>query len=269
VTRRTAAVLCSLAAIVTVGCASALKKPPTVAELGGGGVATEASSDQVEAWLGVGERELAAARSEASVERARQCFLNAMKADPSRVEGFFGAARTTAWLIEHDPDSRRRDELAVEGVQIGQLCLRHHPGVAECTYRLALAVGQQARERPSTANDGLDVMVDLLRQVIAAAPGLDHAGGHRVLALVLLRAPGWPTGPGDPEEGLDQARAAVAAFPDYPPNQLVLGEALLDNGRRTDARRAFERSFELARAADDPEAAEWAAQADEALSELR
>ena len=42
---------------------------------------------------------------------------------------------------------------------------------------------------------------------------------------MLLRAPGWPLGPGDPEAALPEAQAAARLAPDYPPNQLVLGEA--------------------------------------------
>jgi hypothetical protein len=157
-------------------------------------------------------------------------------------------------------------------VQIGQWCRRLYPADPECTYRLALAVGQQARERTSTATDGLDVMVELLGVVIDEAPDLDFAGGQRVLALLLLRAPGWPTGPGDPEMALEHAEAAVEAFPDYPPNQLVLGEALSDNGRREEAVERLERGIGLARTRrdeGDPEAADWIAQAEEALAKLR
>ncbi len=96
----------------------------------------------------------------------------------------------------------------------------------DCDYRLALALGQQARERPATAADALPRITALLAQVVAAAPELDEAGGQRVLALVLLRAPGWPVGPGDPEQGLAQAREAVRLSPAYPPNLLALAEAL-------------------------------------------
>jgi hypothetical protein len=136
--------------------------------------------------------------------------------------------------------------------------------VPECRYRLALAVGQQARERPSTATDGLDVMVDLLLGLVAEAPQLDMSGPDRVLALVLLRAPGWPGGPGDEEAGLEHAHAAVQREPDHPPNQLVLGEALLDNGRVDEGRRALDRALVLAEELvrrGDVEAAEWAVEA--------
>jgi hypothetical protein len=160
--------------------------------------------------------------------------------------------------------------LAVEAVQISQWCGRLHPEVVECDYRLALAVGQQARERSATAVDGLDVMVELLEGVIAEDPELDDAGGHRVLALVLLRAPGWPTGPGDPEIGLDHARLAVEIAPGYPPNQLVLGEALIENGQRDEAVEALERGVELAgERAGDPDAVEWLTSARETLAGLR
>ena len=137
---------------------------------------------------------------------------------------------------------------------------------------MALAVGQQARERPSTGADGLDVMIELLEGLIAEAPDLDRGGPDRVLALVLLRAPGWPTGPGDPETALDHARAAVAWFPDYPPNRAVLAEALADNDRADEARRAWERVLESTtalEAAGEPEAGQWRREAEEALRTLR
>lgn len=205
-----------------------------------------------------------------AVARSQTLYLEAMRAEGAPVEAFLGAAQATAWMVEHEADADRREELAVGGVQIGQHCVRLFPSEVECTYRLALAVGQQARERPSTAVDGLDVMVELLEEVIAAEPELDFAGGDRVLSLVFLRAPGWPTGPGDPEDGLVHALAAVGSFPDYPPNQLVLAEALLENDRREEARPAFERGAELARIAieaGDPEAVEWLAQAEQGLAE--
>lgn len=90
------------------------------------------------------------------------------------------------------------------------------------------------------------------------------------MAVLLLRAPGWPTGPGDPESGLEHARAAVEIAPEYPPNQLVLAEALAENGEREAAAQVLERGVELAKAGNGgPEAADWLARAEEALGDLR
>ena len=145
-------------------------------------------------------------------------------------------------------------------------------GKHRCTYRLALAIGQQARERSSTALDGLKQMTALLEQVIAAAPLLDAAGGHRVLALVLLRAPGWPTGPGDPDAALEHARQADTLAPDRAQNLLALAEALARTGAPDQARGVYERAARLAgdrAAAGDPDAVDLHQSAVRALVALR
>lgn len=255
---------------IVAGCSSALREPPPVAELtAGAGRAAAATADPA-SLVAEADRELDRRPDAAAVRRAQALYLRAASLDHPPAEAFIGAAEATGWLVEHEPDGGRRTELAIQGVQLGQWCRRLYPTHPECTYRLALAVGQQARERPATAVDGLDVMVELLEEVIARDPELDFAGGHRVLALVLLRAPGWPTGPGDPELGLGHAREAAAAFPDYPPNQLVLGEALLANGDDTAGRAALERGIDLANGPDaGPEAADWVAEAEEALAAVR
>ena len=87
--------------------------------------------------------------------------------------------------------------------------------------------------------------------------------------MLYARAPGWPTGPGDPDRALAEARKAVELRPDYPPNQLALGEALALTKDPQDARSARTRALELARqrkAAGDPDAGEWIREAQEALT---
>jgi hypothetical protein len=256
--------------LLPLGCTSALKEPPPVSVLAGG---PPASADvDVGALLARADDHLARRPDIGAVTNARQLYLEAISTSAPPLEGFIGAARATAWLIEHVDDGRRREELAVEGVQIGQWCRRHHPDAPECRYHLALSVGQQAREKPSTATDGLEVMVGLLEALVAEAPEIDRAGPDRTLALVLLRAPGWPTGPGDPEFGLEHARAAVEAYPEHPPNQLVLGEALLENGLPVEARAALELGVAQAQALvehGDADAAKWLAKGREALASLR
>jgi tetratricopeptide (TPR) repeat protein len=176
--------------------------------------------------------------------------------------------RAAAFRVEREKDASARARLAEQEVQLGQWCQRRAPAEAACDYRLAIALGQQARERPSTGKDALGRMVELLHKAIAAAPALDSAGPHRVLALVLLRAPAWPIGPGDPEAALAEARTAARLFPDAPENQLALGEALGKNDRPDEARNAYQRALALAQAAleaGDPDAERWRADASAGL----
>lgn len=93
-----------------------------------------------------------------------------------------------------------------------------------------------------------------------------------MLALVLLRAPSWPLGPGDPEAALAEAREAARRFPDAADNQLALGEALAANGSRGGARAAYTRALALAtaaRGAGDLDAAGWVAEARSGLDKTR
>ena len=127
----------------------------------------------------------------------------------------------------------------MSAVQTSQWCQRRQPELAACDYWLALAVGLQAREVRITADDGLKKMVAGLQRAIDKDPEYDEAGPHRVMALVLLRAPSWPVGPGDAEAGLEQAKKAVALRPGFPPNLFALGEAHAALKDRAAAREAY------------------------------
>ncbi len=258
--------------VLAAGCAPALREPPPVSALGGRRIQPPQGSAFAAELLTQSEESFARRPDVGQVESARELFLTAARADEAGVKGLLGAARASAWLIEHEKDGARRAALATEAVQICQWCERRAPKNIECVYRLALALGQQARERPTTASDALPRIVAMLEQVIATDPRLDAAGGHRVLALTLLRAPGWPAGPGDVDAGLEHAREADRLVPRHPDNLLVLAEALAKTGDVAGARRTYERAEALARAradAGDPDAAEWAASAAAARSALR
>jgi hypothetical protein len=276
---RGARLVAAPAALLTLlglgGCAAALRQPPPVAAIGAptsGQARDTPKPEDVDRALADGAAAFARRPDVTAVNQAYTDYLAAARGDESRVDGLLGAMRVAAWLVEHEADAARRSALTTEAVQAGQWCRTRAPANIECAYRLALALGQQAREHPSTAKDGLSRMVAFLEEVIASAPGLDHAGGHRVLALVLLRAPGWPAGPGDAEAALEHARQADRLSPDCADNLMVLGEALARAGDAGPARSAYERAERLARAraaTGDPDAGETAESAARALKALK
>jgi tetratricopeptide (TPR) repeat protein len=256
------------AATFVAACASALREPPPVAQMAGSSAAPRASPADVDRLLAEGRTSFAKRPDRAEVRSAQRSFLAAARADETRVEGLLGVARVSSWMIEHEPDAAERDRLVAVAIEASQWCERRDPESAACAYALAQALGQQARERPSTSHDGLERMVQALQRAAVARPGLDDGGPERVLALVYLRAPGWPLGPGDPEAGLAAAQKAVTLAPDHPPNQLALAEALARAGRRAEVHAAYERALALARqraAAGDPDAPEWVAEAERGL----
>jgi hypothetical protein len=255
----------SAAALAALACASALREPPPVGALAPGTSGARSADDLLR------EADAAWARraDPREAEAAQALYLDAAAADERRVDALLGAMRALAFRVERERDAGTRGRLAQQEVQLGQWCQRRAPQEPACDYQLALALGQQARERAATGKDALGKMVELLRRAIGTAPALDSGGPHRVLALVLLRAPGWPMGPGDPEAALGEARAAVTLFPDAAPNQLVLAEALVKNDAPAPARAAYQRALELATAAaatGDPDAEGWRTEASAGLS---
>jgi hypothetical protein len=109
-------------------------------------------------------------------------------------------------------------------------------------------------------------MLQSLDTAESADPNYDKAGPARVRALVLIRAPGWPLGPGDTDAGLAAARRAVTLQPDYPPNVLALAEALSKTGDANGARDSYSHARDLAQALPPgAERDDWLREADDAL----
>ncbi len=246
--------------VAGAGCTAALKEPPPISTLQHGPAGTVPAA----ALLQEASEEFARRPDPAAVRRSEGLCLAAAQADEAQVDGLVCAVRAKAWLAEREKDVKVRTDLAVSGVQAGQWCLRRDPASTPCKFWLAVALGLQARDRPTTVEDGLKRMAQLLREAAREAPLYDEAGPERVLAILLLRAPGWPIGPGDVEEALVHARTAAELRPGYPPNQLALGEALLRNDDRARGAEVLRRAIELSGKAPwsaDPDAPGWVADA--------
>ncbi len=164
------------------------------------------------------------------------------------IEALAAAVAADAKRSDAETDSKTRAELADDAQRNAQACLAQAPQAAACLYYHGIALGLQARAHPLRANDALKGMLDALAGADTADPGFDQAGPSRVKALVLVKAPAWPLGPGDAEAGLASARRAVSLRPDYPPNVLALAEALAKNGDAKNAREAYGHARELAQA---------------------
>jgi hypothetical protein len=185
---------------------------------------------------------------------------------PTSIEGLVAGIQADSARSDHAPDGQTRAQLADEAGAYAEACLARAPQAAGCLYGRGLALGLQARAHPASAGASLKEMLDALNKADAADPNYDQAGPSRVRALVLLRAPGWPVGPGDADAGLAAARRAVELQPQYPPNLLALGEALSKTGDANGARDAYTRARAAAQALPVTEdRADWLREADQGL----
>jgi hypothetical protein len=185
---------------------------------------------------------------------------------PTSVESLAAQIRMDAQRSDHESDPKTRAELAAQASRDATVCLARDPQAVACLYGHALALGLDARAHPMRAGELLKNMLEALAGAEAADPDYDQAGPARVRALVLIRAPGWPLGPGDPEAGLVAARHAISLRPQYPPNLLALAEALAKTGDAQGARANYARARDAARALPPTaDRDDWLRQADQAL----
>lgn len=170
-------------------------------------------------------------------------------ADSGTLDQYVTAIKANSDRSDHEADGKVRADLATQSSSMADDCLALNAQAAPCQYGKALATGMEARAHPTQALGLLKIMLQNLDAAAATDPNYDKAGPSRVRALVLIRAPGWPLGPGDTEAGLEAARKAVSLQPDYPPNALALAEALSKTGDAKGAHEGYQRALELAQAA--------------------
>jgi hypothetical protein len=207
---------------------------------------------------------------------AAACTTQLQPAPPKSNVGPMQTPRSTAELAaaievastrsDHETDPKIRAELATQAAQDADECLAHDSQAAACLYGRAVALGLNARAHPTRAGEILNSMLENLARAESADSTYDEAGPARVRALVLIRAPGWPLGPGDAEAGLVAARRAAALRPLFPPNLLALAEALSKNGDNAAARESYARARDAAQALPDAAARDqWLREADQGL----
>jgi predicted Zn-dependent protease len=152
------------------------------------------------------------------------------------------AVQHDADLLDQTRDAAARKQLLAAAASSAAQCLSQSPNNAACPYAQAQVLGLQARERPLEGISLLKDMLASLSRAEALDPSLDHAGPARLTAIVLLRAPPWPLGPGDVDAAITAAQRAVKRDPTYPPNLITLGEAQSKLGASGDARSNFARA---------------------------
>jgi hypothetical protein len=198
------------------------------------------------------------------------CHTTAVKAPPAPIaqspDQLVRAIADDAKRSDQASDAKVREALAADALGKAQACVADAPQDAGCLYYDGVALGLDARAHPGRALETLKTMLKALERAEAKDPNYDQAGPSRVRALVLIRAPGWPLGPGDPDAGLSAAKHAVELKPNYPPNQLALAEAQAKIGDAQGAQQSYRLARDLAAALPaNAERDDWLKQADQGL----
>lgn len=106
---------------------------------------------------------------------------------------------------------------------------------ARADFLTAEALGIRVRHHPSSA---LSAIGDIHQHALVAYrtnKRMYSGAAIRLLGMLLVKAPPWPQGPGDPDEGLRLLDEAIREFPDRPEAYAHKAEALLDQSRIKEA----------------------------------
>lgn len=113
-------------------------------------------------------------------------------------------------------------------VPLSEVAVARRPLDARAQYTLALNVGLETQnQNPKDALLNVGWILSALDVAMAEDEALDEGGPLRVMGLLYLRAPSWPTSIGDPDKAHELLTRAAASYPAHPLNHLALAESRL------------------------------------------
>lgn len=154
---------------------------------------------------------------------------------PDSAEARYLAAKACGWLRDYGEqtvcyEAARARTRVVDCVELAQGAVKLAPDDAQVQYLLALNIGLEL-EHSSIGSASLIIrpFVKTLEKVIELDETVDEGGALRILGALYLKAPPWPTGPGDLDKALELLERAVEEHPEHPLNHLFMAEALLED----------------------------------------
>lgn len=158
-----------------------------------------------------------------SVERSYASYKQvlAIRADDYVI--LWEAARTAVWLSNFGPEDKQ-DDYARAGITWANTAVKIKPDGEEGLFYDGALAGKLAELDMAYGLDGLKIIQKRMRQLIEMKSTYIYGGPDRVLAIVLMRSPGSPIGPGDWDEAEKHMTRALEIDPNWPENQLYMAE---------------------------------------------
>ena len=101
-------------------------------------------------------------------------------------------------------------------------------------------LGLQATTKLVGAKFMVPSVRDAAKKAMSIDSCFDRGGPGRVLGSLYAEAPPWPASIGDPDKGVEILQQALKCAPDYPQNNLLLGNALVKAERYDEAKQQYQ-----------------------------
>lgn len=192
--------------------------------------------DSVPELIEMSDRGVERSRSVAVLGLAAAAMEKALTLAPDDPDVVWRAARCFALLAENldnNPDlalrmARHAEDFAHRAIDLA-------PDRPEGYYWTAAAAGLAALHQLAPGRAMQEAIEKPARHLVEAHPDFMEAGGLRILGALLVKAPSWPAGVGDVDEGTELLERAVKEHRENPLNHLFLAQAYAKVGRRREA----------------------------------
>jgi hypothetical protein len=179
------------------------------------------------------------------LEAVRQSLAAAEKLirlEPNGERANFLAARAVLWLEEFGDATVEREKLAENGYRYALAALAKNDRLAEYHFIAGALLGMQMQLALVPKLSDVKTVHEHLSRAVELDVSFEQGAPLRALGMLLIRAPAWPTGVGDPDTGIEQLERAARLFPSFPANPIYLAEGYLALDRRADAVAALSRA---------------------------
>jgi tetratricopeptide (TPR) repeat protein len=177
----------------------------------------------------------------ADMENALLALDKASKLEPKSFEVQWKAARASVLLAdEFYDDKTKRAHFSGRGIDFAKAAIDLEPKRVEGHYYSGENLGLQATTKTIGAKFMVPSVRDAAKKAMQIDSCFDHGGPPRLLGSLYAEAPPWPASIGDPDKGVELVAQALKCGPDWPLNNLLLGNALVKAERYEDAKKQYQ-----------------------------
>jgi hypothetical protein len=175
------------------------------------------------------------------MENALLALDKATKIDPKNFEAQWKAARMTAELgDEYYDDKTRRQHFSGRGIDYAKAAIDLDGKRVEGHYYSGNNLGLSASAKLVGAKFMVPSVRDAWKKAMSVDACYDHGGPQRNLGELYAKAPPWPASIGDPDKGVELLGQALKCAPDWPQNNLFMGDALCAAEKYDDGKKQYQ-----------------------------
>lgn len=168
-----------------------------------------------------------------TVEISAQKYKESIAIRADEYEVLWEVARSCIWLGNYGTENKRKDYVN-QGLLYVNTAIKLKPNGEEGLFYHGALAGKLADLDFMYGADAVEIIQNRMLQLIESKSTFIYGGPDRVLAILYMRAPGWPLSVGDYDKALRHMQRALEIEPHWMENQLYMAELEFRLGKEKD-----------------------------------